>query len=340
MTSTGELATILCEGLDDHDRELLREDPFEAIPLVEPAVTIRIVESGEASGCSVEGLYHEETRLITVQRALSRRRTNFTALDEFGHHRARHHPHVARVLANMPTDAGRRLEERVADSFAARVLVPDSAVEDVLEGRAPSAHDVAALFRHMDVGGSREACCVRIAHQMTGAGYVLLCEAGAIRFCATVGSAYTVRRGTQQGGDHLVSRAQTSGSARSDHVRLRHPSGGETPEFSGQAVREGAYVFAVLTDATSPPWGGWMPPRGSSARMPNAPEIYCADCREISEAWQRCDTDAGHRVCSTCGWCECRTPKTKIAEKQCDTCFTTKRIDLFPDDGPTCIDHS
>ncbi len=317
----------------------LRDDPATAIRAVVPEVTVHVQDAPVDSACGVEGMYHEPSRTITVQRARSERRTRFTALHEFGHDQARRDIDVARRLARASSDGGRRLEERIADAFAAEILIPEDIVVAVLGDKAPTAVAVADLFDHYGVGGSREACCVRAAQRMTGSGYVLLAEGNVIRFCATVGGAYAVRRGSRQPEGHLIVNAGDRGNAVSDHVRLRHPSGSETPEFSGQAVRLGNYVFAVLTDATSPPWGGWHPPRDRQARSAGAPELDCPDCDTVTEAWKRCDTDPTHRVCSSCGWCACRRPKAKVSEKQCDTCFLMRRVDLFPDGGTTCVDH-
>ena len=89
------LAKMLCDKLTVDELEILREDPFEAIPLIEPAISIDLVSYEPGEGCSVEGLYHESSRSITVQQAASRRRTCFTAIHEFGHDRARHDKDVA-----------------------------------------------------------------------------------------------------------------------------------------------------------------------------------------------------------------------------------------------------
>lgn len=339
MSDPTALGASLSAAFDGTELNWLREDPFEAIPLLEPELTVELADADGRGDCSVEGLYHEDAQSITVHRALSPRRTKFTALHEYGHHRARRDPAVARVLARAGETAGRILEERIADSFASQILIPAGSVEEVLAGRQPTAADAAALFRHHAVAGSREACCVRIAQHMSSPGYVLLGEGSSIRFCATVGGSYRVRRGTDQGSDHLIARAARSGTARSDYVRLTHASGAETPEFSGHAVREGNYVFAVLTSATNLPWGGWVPRRESQARLPGPPEIDCHGCNQLSEAWKRCDDDASHRVCSNCGWCLCRAPRPIAKERACDTCFATKAAHLFPDDGSTCIDH-
>jgi hypothetical protein len=331
MPDVQALAALLIECLDDEVLDLLREDPFEAIPLAEPSVTIS--RRFQVDGlCSVDGLYDEATRHITVLEALSPRRTKFTALHEFGHDQARHSGPVARALA-IPLEASRRLEERIADAFAAAILVPDRVVDEVLNGRQPTAVDVTAVFRHDGVGGSREAVCVKVAHRMRGNGYVLVAQDGAILFSVTVGTAYTVARGSQQEEGHLLERAATHGTATQPDVRLRHQSGAVTGRYAGQAVFDDGYVFAVLTDSTMPPWGGWLAPRDE---RPDAPEMYCEDCDEVVEAWKRCDTDGRHRTCGICSWCACRAARRKVPERRCAGCDLMKRVDLF--DGDLCRD--
>lgn len=124
MPDARTLARVLCETLDPDELEILREDPFEAIPLIECDVTIKLVAYEPGEGCSVEGVYYEPTRSITVQAARSPRRTRFTAIHEFGHDRCRHVMEVARHLAAFSEAASRREEERIADAFAGAVLIP------------------------------------------------------------------------------------------------------------------------------------------------------------------------------------------------------------------------
>ena len=338
MREPGLLGAGLAASFSVDDCRHLSEDPIANIPVLVPGVTVHLQDDAISGWCDVEGLYEEKTRSITVQRALSPRRTKFTTLHELGHDQARRDVDVARRLARAGDDAGRRLEEKIADAFAAEILIPTEVVDEVFGPGAPTARAVVELFQHDRTGGSREACCVRAAQRFGHNGYVVLAAGDQIRFCAAVGTAYRVRRGSQQRQDHLIVKAAERRYAVSDHVRLRHPSGSETPEFSGQAVADGDYVFAVLTDATSPPWGGWNPPRDRTDRAAVAPELDCPDCDTATEAWTRCEVQPSHRVCGECGCCECKKPKGKIAEKRCMNCFTTKRVDLFDDGSSVCRD--
>ncbi len=336
MADDQTLANTLCAKLAPDELDLLREDPFEAIPLIDPELTIVLVsEEQEVTSCSVEGFYHEATRSIRVQRAASERRTRFTAIHEFGHDRARHDVDVARYLASLSASVSRKTEERVADAFAAAVLIPDRAVNEVVGDKAPTAQDVVTLFRRSDVAGSREACCVRIAQRMLGEGYVVLVEGDRLRFCATVGSAYPIKREAVQDRVALLRMAVKLGVATDPNAKLQYADGRFTGEYAGQAVADGPYTFAVLTNSTNPPWGGWVPPRRIEGE---SPEIYCDACDDITDAWQRCQKNPSHRVCSRCGWCECRSLRINVPEKVCKVCRMLKRVNLFPDGGAICRD--
>lgn len=334
MPSPKDLAQILIDRYTDEQLEDLRRDTFDAIAQVDPGVTLHVVVRLARDDCGVEGMYHEPTGRIYVQAARSARRTRFTALHEFGHRRARETVETARELARLRPDRSRQFEEKVADAFAAGILIPDHVVDRILGGRQPTARHAVDLFDDPEVGGSREACCVKLAQRMTGNGYVLLAQADTILFCAPVGTPFRLARGTSQGHDHLLAKASQRGAAVSDHVTLTHRSGGGTPEFAGQAVASGDYVFAVLTDATKLPWGGWRPPSTSTG---TAPEAYCESCDELVEAWDWCDIGR-HRICGECGWCACSKPKAKIPTRPCDSCFLTKPLAVFDGDSRTCRD--
>lgn len=336
MTDARRLAEVLCGRFLPTQREWLADDPVAAIEaLTDLSVEIREATDFGSSSCSVEGIYFETDRRIRVMRAMSPRRTKFTALHELGHDLARQTDATASAIFDLPTKAGRNLEERIGDAFAAELLVPTADVEDLLEGRQPTATDVADLFELVE--GSREACCVRMAQYLEEEGYVVLAEGSVIRFCAVAGGAFRVRRGTDQGQDHLLAAASRSGVAVADQVRLRHWSGYQTPEYGGQAVERGGYVYAVLTASTKLPWGGWRIP---GDQRPGPVEYHCRGCDEDVESWTRCET-CESMICphEDCGWCPCQGPgRAVVAERRCSVCQLLKRVDLFSGDGDTCRD--
>ena len=119
MSSALALAEVVYAAFDADELDLLREDALEAIPIVTPEITLRIVDQdpGEDS-CGIEGHYDEASRTVVVRRATSRRRTWVTTLHELGHDRARGHPEVASASAQLALDAGRRDGEGMANASA------------------------------------------------------------------------------------------------------------------------------------------------------------------------------------------------------------------------------
>jgi Zn-dependent peptidase ImmA (M78 family) len=114
-------------------REWLATNPAEAIPALTD-LTVEICEPEEfgTSNCSAEGLYFSRRRHITAMRT-GPRRTKFTLLHELGHDHARRTDQTAEALAGMGALSA-RFEERIADAFAAEILVPSADVEALLDG--------------------------------------------------------------------------------------------------------------------------------------------------------------------------------------------------------------
>ena len=103
----------------------LGEDPERALE-GNPQVTIEY-DTSPKEGCSVYGYYRYRAReqsIISVHPARTYERDNFTIVHEYGHHLQRQHEHWANVRHSYPGQSGLKLEERVADAFAAEVLIP------------------------------------------------------------------------------------------------------------------------------------------------------------------------------------------------------------------------
>ena len=133
MSDARRLAEMLCTEFTDQELIALRDDPIREIPRVVPGVTLEQRQQIAGFDCSVSGSYVQATRSITVQASLSNSRMKFTALHELGHDQARRHAKVAARFVRR-SDNGKRLEEKVADAFAARILIPEASVVDVLGG--------------------------------------------------------------------------------------------------------------------------------------------------------------------------------------------------------------
>lgn len=111
------------------DIDALRDDPESALS-GNDEITVEYDMSPRA-GCSVFGYYRHVAAgqsMILVHPSLTSERDRFTILHELGHHVQRQHRAWVNVRYSLPTEVGARLEERVADAFAAEVLIPASTV--------------------------------------------------------------------------------------------------------------------------------------------------------------------------------------------------------------------
>jgi IrrE N-terminal-like domain len=324
-------ARRLVARLDPDVMELLAVEPAET---VEHRLGIGVVYRPEAavrSGCSVDGSYQEgPPPRITVAMTASVGRCNFTILHELGHDRAQNDPEVVNLLAAEP-DGGGRLEEQIADAVAAELLLPDRLVDEVIGARGPTAAEVADLFDRSQA--SREACCVRAAQRIGGAGYVMLAEGDTARFTATANTPYRVARGTPQGSDHPIARAARLGAARGE-ARVRFRSGAWSDAMHIDAVAREGYVFAVLVAGRA----AWQPLSLLSER-PGPIEYHgsCPFCHDHFSTWERPCAECGDPRCPNCERCSCAAAVAR-GSRQCSRCHLVQPRHLFHGTGTICDD--
>jgi Zn-dependent peptidase ImmA (M78 family) len=115
--------------------------------------------------CSVAGGYVHTTAppTLTVTESLSRRRQQFTALHELGHHLQKNDIELAVAVRRQPADID-AFEDAACDMFASLILLPDAVLAARPDGRSPGAAEVVSLFERTQA--SRAACCVRVAERL------------------------------------------------------------------------------------------------------------------------------------------------------------------------------
>lgn len=287
--------------------------------------------SEEGASCSVAGSFHPgPPPVITVASDRSQARRRFTALHELGHSLIKDDTEIHDLLFEQP-DLGERLTEEICDAIAAEILLPMTLVESHIGDRGPTARAVRDLFRGSSA--SREAACVRACQLIRGEGHVMLAEGGVARFCATKGTPYRVRRGVDQGTDHITSVAGRRGSARS-MAPVVYASGGSSNLYHADAFADDdGYVFAVFV-ADRPPWeSGFTVP---VADRTDPVEVECPHCEvQFTTMTAPCTTCRDYVHVNGCGRCSCSTTR----ERLCTTCFTRKASHLFPTaDSEICVD--
>lgn len=333
MTERRETARLeakrLVAGVDPDLAGRLAEDTFDTLRAEGFVVRFRPEETS-SDRCSVSGSYSAgPPPTITVVESLSVRRRRFSALHEYGHHLIRADGPIHDLFFDQP-DGGEGLKEDTCDAVAAEILLPDSFVDQFIGDRGPNARSVLELFN--EGNASREASCVRAAQRLLGEGYIMLGEGSVSRFTASV-SPYRIARNTDQGPDSILAQTALRGTARGKaHPRFR--TGNEGPQLFADAVSEGGYTFAVLTD--SPAWEDFT--------VRDKDDIFeehegsCPSC-EIDFTTRRAPCPSCcEPFCWRCGGCWCGVAGIKVTERFCADCTMMRPPNLFDGDSTICRD--
>jgi hypothetical protein len=250
-------------------------DPSDFVLEPEAAVSSRFgitVESRPAvsSGCSIAGSYNRAERRIIVERAMSRGRERFTVLHELGHALADEDTEIQDWLFGQ-SDRGARGAERLADAFAAEVLVPTALVDDMIPDEGPSAFDVATLAARS--AASREAVCVRASQRLRSPGAICLVRGAYIQFTATRMFETRVPRDLEIAVGSFFARAVLHDSLREDGVRIDLGDGRRTQTLLADAYSDDGFTFVVLQENSAP----WAPVTPVS-EGPDGVEFECPEC--------------------------------------------------------------
>lgn len=313
----------------------LREDPIAELQSW-PDIQVSLVHETHGVGrCSVTGSYRDRTQPPTLVVGMSRslRRRGFTGLHELGHH-----------LQQTDLELGQRLfaygdseafEEAACDAFAARVLLPDDQIVGCTNPRGPNAPDVVEMFQRFQA--SREACCVRAAEYLNGAGVVVLLDAtGTVIFAAPRG-AIPPARGSNQSGTPLIEAAlQSSATVERDQTYVVYRDGSSSDLLYGQAAWcDEDYLIAVLA-VDSAAWRAFAPPRPGTGRSRFGSWWTCETCEDEFRVTEVPCERCGEPRCGN-GHCGCTLARTKN-DRRCDTCFLVLPPARFEGTGSTCRD--
>ncbi len=328
--SLNDYARRLEAGLGQNLRNRLATDPRLAIqgvgvrvlPLAVPALT---------DDCSCDGVFYPFPSPAIGYTATQSRRENFTLLHEFGHYLIRSDDELLSDLADMDDGA----EERVCDSFAGRLLVPDDLIDGVLAGRRPEANDLLLLYKESIA--SREACAVRLAERIPCLGYVALLDhpRREVRFASPSSvTAYWWRRGTQLPATHPAWRAVSQTAYRGEGEVI-WPGGRKNLWLD--AVFDGSVVVAVFAEDRY--WAAEGLSLKQTEAVTQARGIAlsgtCRHCRANSWGYRACDL-CGDPVCRSCGKCGCGAPPP--LEQACTRCYMIKGSAQFARGSSVCRD--
>lgn len=230
----------------------LGDNPEEAV-LGSPELSLEY-DSSPRAGCSVFGFYRfriDAPATIVVHPSLTSARDSFTIVHEYGHHVQRQHGSWANLLYSLPTGSRSKIEERVADAFAAEVLIPADTLS--FDSGPLNARTLSSV--HRSVRASRSAIAMRAVEVAPSNenGTVLVCDSdGVVIFARAAGDdVFTPARGQSQPGlARLYEAAARSGGHYSSEVRggLRAGSNWIQEDLQGDAALDysGIYAFVIL----------------------------------------------------------------------------------------------
>jgi hypothetical protein len=333
----GRLAAVLVADLSDSRLKELATRPLGTIRTLGVRVA-QIVVATSSESCSCDGVYVRASAgrppAIGYVPTPQSRRENFTLLHELGHHLTRTNDQVLSAVHDLSDDHGRSAEDRVCDSFAAQILLPDSLVERAVGTAMPRAAHLVALVGASKA--SRPACAVRLAERLPSDGYVLIADTRSrtVSFASPSPSwPYLVRKGSAMDASHPIWKAVADGAARGQGP-IRWPGGSKNLWFD--AVLDEPYVYAVFSESRywpSSELGILAEPTRLARPVPL--QGTCKHCGSDTWGYRACDK-CGDVRCNSCGKCGCGA--RQVAERMCRSCFMVKGEAQFAAGADVCID--
>ncbi len=334
-----ETADRVARGLeqllpDDVRADLASEDTVTAVELHFPEVEVRPLLSGlhPSDECSVDGFYDANLspprRFIFVVPSVSEARRRFTILHELGHHllqTSAAHFLDAIDAAAVGGQTPMSIEESVCHRFAARILVPDGTLDEVVDLPLRPAGVVSA---HNVANASWEAVAIRVSERLQSAGaIVLLREERTVSFCASarLSPAWWPRGSATDPKGALIRAFDRDQRARKDTYRYGLSFAREL--YCDTLRVHDHLAIGVMSDRPSD--GSFdilVDPEPSWRRRME----FCEWCEgERTVGW--CDRCRG-RLCRDCGRCGCKSP---VRNPVCPKCFLENPI---PEGESVCVD--
>lgn len=286
---------------------LASTDPQEALDSI-PGLEVSWTHETPRRACDLGGVYDgdRDPARITLRVYQNERRNKFTALHELGHHLL--YCDSDWSLRVLPTlgDRARVVEEKVANDFAASLLLPDEMVQRYL-GSGVTAVGLREMLARTEA--SATTCCVR-ALSLPGDRLVMLATLdGGIWYSDSNGRPYNPgKKVVQPSLATAAERALAEGSyTLLGGEGIRYASGrADTDVQVDVAVHEGL-VFAVVTSTRpdSRTWGGadW-----------NEVCRACGEHFQVSMSAGKCAA-CDEWKCPECRGCECVNAKAVICPR-------------------------
>lgn len=272
------------------------------------------VEESLGKACHVDARYDDRYSppVIHVRQSRTERRNNFSILHELAHHIQANSDTWANLAYTLRPDLRARLKEKVADSIAAILLLPDELVDECIGDAVGgiTAKGVRAL--HERSQASISACLVRSLDR-SGERVVMLADSdGNLYFSGNSDGGLIQPSKNKPQTDlrtlyerALISEGNIANMAAS--VGFEYLSGSTYANISYQGTLIGSNLVVVATRANNE-FHGW----GDGERHTGS---ICMHEFQIASSTGKCAVCKEH-FCPKCGQCNC-PDKTKY----CSSCF-------------------
>lgn len=308
-------ATRLAATVPAKIREALALEPADALVRhfgmrIAPLDQLR---DSRGAGGWCDGVSLTNDRVICFAPSPNSRRQNFTLLHELGHFLANEDDDVLDWLADRP-DSATDLE-RLCDAVAAQILLPESTITQILDGRQPAPEHLQRLYSASKA--SEEVCAIALAGRLRKRGAVILIRrrTAAVAFAAISGwPTLLVPRGLEVPQHHplreLGIRQRWSGWTTSDlRLAITEPFA-ETmiPNLMQAWAQAGSNrTTAILIDTRNDEGAEWPRP-ANNAPGPYSQSGYILLCRHCGHgsnpSTYPCE-ECGIPPCWQCGQCQC-----------------------------------
>lgn len=311
----GAYSDIACTLLQlelDHgycSRGALTASPFDALEH-HPGVEV-VYGSPSSPDCSVAGYFRASSSppALVVHPSGSYRRDSFTVLHEYGHYVQMAHTAWTDVWLMLPTSQQTKVGERVADAFAAEVLLPSASFE--VEPITVTASQLRGVFARSGCA-SRSAIAYRVLAAAGPADRLMvavLAEWGAeVLFAGSVGDLMAPRRGAVQPTLRtlaLSARDTDNGIAYGDPTSFIMARSGwcQSDVKLEVATDSDGFAFAVAR-----PTYRYAPTTWTKQNL-ECSNPACGATYEASDSVRHCSTCEEWK-CPDCGECACALAET------------------------------
>ena len=330
-------ADRLVKALDEEVRSELAADPASAM---RDYFGLSVRESNTLSqrghGGWCDGLSFRRHKEVLYAPSPFSKRKFFTMLHELGHKLADDEDDEEILDWLGELDNERSVVEHVCDLVAGRLLVPDPAIEEALEGSRPTGQALARL--HHGTHASREACAVALSRRLGCAGFISVIRNDVVTFTARLGDPRPAPwRDVPLPTGHPL---RSLGNGEIQALESWWPDfAGKRHRFYQHAVCLHPWTYAVF--AENDIWGvaRLHLPRGEAAPdRTDTVDFECNNCglKRRTRTF-RCNT-CGSAACPSCEYCGTCDEKAKLKRGICSSCTQSVLIHLLDADRrcPDC----